>query len=161
MMTQQDYAAKQAAARFAADALIAANPHLVAVSAKVDGLMAAAKNIRIELARAFPGVKFSVKSSRFSMGDSIRINWIDGPTTAQVEAIVNRYEAGSFDGSTDCYNYRGDRAFTDAFGDAKFVQTSREYSDRTLANVMAILDFAYQLPDWAFVLHILSDPAET
>jgi hypothetical protein len=123
-----DYQAQVAARKFAADQLKIAFPHLVPVSEKNNSLVAAAKNIRIELARAFPGIKFSVKTSRFSGGDSIRINWTDGPTSAQVDEIANQYEAGDFDGMTDCYNYRKDHAWTDAFGDAKYVSTSRDYS---------------------------------
>ena len=111
------------------------NPHLVPVSEKVNSLVAAGKNIRIELSAAFPGVKFSVRSSRFSGGDSIRVSWTDGPTDEQVSAIANKYAAGSFDGMTDCYNYEYS-TWTDAFGDAKYVQTTREYSDAFIARVL-------------------------
>lgn len=137
-MTIATYESKQAAINFAAEQLQAANPHLV----KNDGnsLVTAAKNIRIELARAFPGVKFSVKSDRFSGGDAIRINWTDGPQTVQVEEIANRYEAGSFDGMTDSYTYRSDRAFTTAFGDAKYVQTNRNYSDKLVASAIRLVN---------------------
>ena len=64
-------------------------------------------------------------------GDSINVKWTDGPTTAQVDAIVNRYAAGSFDGMTDCYDYHRS-AWTEAFGYAKYVNTSREYSPAVL-----------------------------
>jgi hypothetical protein len=123
-----DHKAKQDARKFAAGALRQAFPHLVPVSEKNNSLVAAAKNVRLELAKAFPGVKFSVKTSRFSGGDSMDVKWIDGPTEKQVGQIVNRYKAGYFDGQTDCYDYRKDHAWTDAFGDAKFVSTDREYS---------------------------------
>jgi len=33
------------------------------------------------LKESFPGIKFSVKSSTYSMGASIRIRWLDGPNT--------------------------------------------------------------------------------
>ena len=111
------------------------NPHLVPVSEKVNSLVAAGKNIRIELSAAFPGVKFSVRSSRFSGGDSLRVSWIDGPTDEQVSAIANKYAAGSFDCMTDCYNYEHS-TWTDAFGDAKYVQTTREYSDAFIVRVL-------------------------
>ena len=129
-----DYQAKQMAKAAAAKALQAANPFLVPVGAK-DSLQTAAANVRIELKRAFPGVKFSIKTSRFSGGDSLRVRWIDGPTTEQVDAIANKYAAGRFDGMTDCYDYEAN-AWTDAFGDAKFVSTEREYSDQALANAI-------------------------
>lgn len=123
-----DYQAKQAARKSLADALKAANPGLVPVSDKVNALVAAAKNIRIELKRAFPGVKFSVRSDRFSGGDSIDVNWIDGPTTAQVRLIIDKYKAGTFDGMTDCYNYEP-CSWTAAFGDAKYVSANRSMSE--------------------------------
>lgn len=145
-MNVQTWEATKAARRFAADALIAANPHLIPVSEANNPLVAAAKNIRIELRAAFPGVKFAVKSSRFSGGDSIRVDWIDGPTTAQVDAIVDRYKAGTFSGLDDSYTYRGDHAFVDAFGDARFVSTSREFSDRALSSVLGRVCRAYGAP---------------
>jgi hypothetical protein len=115
--------------------LTAEYPHLTPVSDKNDSLVAAAKNIRVELARAFPGVKFSVKSRRFSMGDAIDVKWIDGPTTEQVDAIIGAYSGGTFDGMTDSYEYtRSD--WTDTFGEGKYVHSSREYSDKVVANVI-------------------------
>lgn len=117
-----DYKAKQMARAAAAAALQAANPHLVPISAcKGGSLIAASKNMKVELGLAFPGVKFSIKTRRFSGGDAIDISWIDGPTSKQVDEIIDRYSAGSFDGMTDCYNY-GRNAWIEAFGDAKYNQ---------------------------------------
>jgi hypothetical protein len=131
----QDWKAQQAARQSVAAAAQAANPHLVPVGEKVDSLQAAAKNIRIELARAFPGVKFSVKSSRFSGGDSITVRWIDGPTSQQVDDIADKYQAGSFNGMEDIYEY-SHSAWRDAFGDAKYVHSDRENSDRAIASAI-------------------------
>jgi len=39
------------------------------------------------------------------MGDSITIDWIDGPTPSEVRSLVAKYQAGSFDGSSDSYDY--------------------------------------------------------
>ena len=135
-MTPTAFADRQAAHAFVAAQLHPAHPHLVPVSERANSLVAAAKNIRIELSRAFPDVRFSVRSDRFSGGDAIRISWVDGPTTAQVDAIAKRYEAGTFDGMTDTYNYRADHGWCDAFGDAKYVQTHRDYSDALIARVL-------------------------
>jgi Large polyvalent protein associated domain 29 len=131
-----DYEARQAARAFTAKQLQAAHPHLIPVSDKNNSLVAAGKNMRIELAAAFPGVKFSVRSSRFSGGDSIDVTWTDGPTGDQVDSIVGKYSAGSFDGMTDCYNYEHS-AWCDAFGDAKYVHSTREFSDRLLGSALA------------------------
>lgn len=128
----EDWKAKEAARAAVAKALQAANPHLVPIGGKVDSLQAAAKNIRIELARAFPGVKFSVKSRRFSMGDAIDVRWTDGPNGKQVDEIIDRYAAGSFSGYDDLYTYSRS-AWREAFGDAKYVHSARDYSDAALA----------------------------
>ncbi|WP_338423309.1 LPD29 domain-containing protein, partial [Xylella fastidiosa] len=38
-----------------------------------------AKLVRKALKESFPDIKFSVKSSNYSGGASIRVSWIDGP----------------------------------------------------------------------------------
>jgi hypothetical protein len=133
---QQAWEAKKAMQAMLAQQLHATHPHLVPVDEKNNALVAAAKNIRKELTRAFPGVKFRVASSRYSGGDSIRAAWIDGPTSKEVEAIIDRYQGGTFDGMTDCYNYEHS-AWRDAFGDAKYVFAERSYSDAAVAAAIA------------------------
>lgn len=130
-----DWKAKEAARAAAAAALAAANPHLITVKKEGDSLRAAAKNMRIELARAFPGVKFSVKSRRFSGGDAIDVRWIDGPDGKAVDAIIDKYESGTFDAMTDCAGSVRD-AWTDAFGDARFVSSVRDNSDKAIASAI-------------------------
>lgn len=95
------------------------------------GCVTAAKNLRTELKRAFPSIKFSVRSESYSGGNSIRVSWTDGPMAAQVEAIANKYAGGSFDGMTDCYDYKRS-PWTEVFGDAKYVFCNRDYSDSML-----------------------------
>lgn len=65
--------------------------------------------IREELKANFEGVKFSVKSETYSGGDSVRIEWTDGPTTAQVEEFTNKYQYGHFNGMEDIYEYSNSR----------------------------------------------------
>lgn len=137
-----DWKAKEAAKAAAARAMQAAHPHLYAVSECRDGLVAAAKNIRIELGRAFPGVKFSVKSRRFSGGDAIDVRWVDGPVTKQVDRIINKYSAGHFDGQDDSYNYTAD-AWNHAFGDAKYVHSSRDLSDKAIDSAIRTIKARY------------------
>ena len=133
-----DWKAKQAAEAVAVKALIECNPHLVPVSSCRDGLIAATKNMRIELALAFPGVKFSIKSSRFSGGDSIDVKWTDGPTSDQVKHVIQRYEAGTFNCMDDLYTYRRDY-WTKAFGDAKYVMTNRRMSETAVAAAIRLV----------------------
>lgn len=125
-----DYAAKQAARNAAAAELQAANPHLIAAG---DHLTTAAKNLRIELRRAFPGVKFSVKTSRYSGGNSMTASWTDGPTSQQVDEIADRYQGQDFDGMTDSTSIRSN-AWIDAFGHAGYVFCTRHYSDAGIAS---------------------------
>lgn len=102
----------------------------------------AAKNIRIELKEAFPCIKFSVKTKSFSMGNDINVSWTNGPTAKQIDAIIQKYSAGSFDGMVDLYSY-GDNAWTEAFGDAKYVFANRHYSDALEARVIEKLKAKY------------------
>ena len=60
-----------------------------------------AKLIRAALKRAFPGVKFSVRSDVYSGGASINVKWSDGPTGEMVEAVAGAFQGGRFDGSID------------------------------------------------------------
>lgn len=123
--SRNEDAALRKAARI--EAIKAEHPELITPDDKVDGLIAAAKNVRTQLKAAFPGVKFRVTTDRFSMGDSLHVSWTDGPESARVEAIVKQYQAGRFDGMTDSYEYSGS-AWTAVFGDAKYTSCSRNYS---------------------------------
>jgi conjugative element/phage-associated large polyvalent protein len=91
----------------------------------------AAKLIRQELKKDFPKTKFSVTSNAYSMGNSIRISWINGPTTDYVNSITKKYQYGHFDGMTDCYEYSNTRK---DIPQAKFVQTSREITNDVMVS---------------------------
>jgi hypothetical protein len=60
-----------------------------------------AKLVRKVLKEEFPGQKFYVRSRTYSMGASIDIYWIDGPTTKEVDSAVKPLEGSDFDGSID------------------------------------------------------------
>jgi hypothetical protein len=60
--------------------------------------------IRKLLKASYPVCKFSVRSDY----NSVRVSWTDGPTTKQVDAIVQPFQAGHFDGMTDSYEYDRD-----------------------------------------------------
>ncbi|WP_247753203.1 LPD29 domain-containing protein, partial [Citrobacter freundii] len=82
-------------------------------------------NIRAELKKAFPGVKFSVKKLSF---DCVQISWTDGPTKNEVEAISDKYEDGHFNGMEDIYEYNTS-PFNVVYGGVKYVTTRRDYSN--------------------------------
>jgi hypothetical protein len=90
-----------------------------------------AQAIRQELKVKFPGTKFTVRSSSFSMGDDVSIGWLNGPTTREVEKITNKYQEGSFDGMQDMYEYNNSR---DDIPQVKYVMTSREISEEIREN---------------------------
>jgi hypothetical protein len=102
---------------------------------KLSGAAACAAAIRKELKEKFPGVKFSVRSETYSGGDSVRINWADGPEHAEVAAIANSYEAGHFDGMTDMYIYHKDR--NPDRPSAKYVFANKNYSDEAIRELKA------------------------
>jgi len=114
--------------------------YLIPDDSKTPSRVLAAKNIRIELKRAFPGHKFIVRSSIFSGGDDVSIGWIDGPTTEEVKKIAGKYQDGYFDGMEDLYNYV-DNPFSDVFGGAKYVMESRRNSNEAYKQVAKDLGF--------------------
>lgn len=97
-----------------------------------------AKLIRKALKEAFPGVKFSVKSSSYSGGASVGIRWTDGPNEAQVKAVAGIFRGAYFDGSID---YQGSISHMMGgkpvrFG-ADYVNLSREFSDAAIERAIA------------------------
>lgn len=92
----------------------------------------AAKAIKAELKEHFQSIKFSVKSDNFSMGDSVHVSWENGPTTNEVEAIIKKYQYGSFNSMEDMYENTNSR---EDLPQSKYVQTSREKSEE-LENIL-------------------------
>jgi hypothetical protein len=81
-----------------------------------------AKLVRGALKKAFPGVKFSVRSDTYSMGASIRISWVDGPGTKAVDAVVQVFSGAGFDGMIDLKYHK--EAWLMPDGTATFAKTS-------------------------------------
>lgn len=102
--------------------------HLSPLGEHDNGGVPAAKNVRRDLKKAFPGVKFSVKSSY----DTINVSWQDGPTRPEVEAVISKYENGTFDGMTDCFNF-DTSPFNEVFGGCRYTFAQREHSDELIA----------------------------
>ena len=68
-----------------------------------------AQAIRKELKAKFPTITFSVRSSSYAGGDSVRIDYRNGVPSKDVYAIVNKYQEGHFNGMEDIYEYSNDR----------------------------------------------------
>lgn len=99
-----------------------------------------AKEIRVALKAKFPGVKFSVRSSSYSLGSSISVNWVDGPTPKQVEAVASVHEQIDRDHMTGEILSGGNR----------FVHCSREISERLRNFVRAEAGRRYGEPQPGF-----------
>ncbi len=63
------------------------------------------KLIRKALKAAFPGAKFSVRTSTYSGGASAQVTYTDGPALEDVNAIAKPFAGGSFDGMIDLMSY--------------------------------------------------------
>jgi hypothetical protein len=99
------------------------------------GTAACAAAIRAEVKAKFPGVKFSVRSENFSGGDSVNVDWTDGPDYEEVEKIVDSYQAGHFDGMQDMYVYDDDRE--PGKPTAKYTFTNKSWSEANTAALKA------------------------
>lgn len=97
-----------------------------------------AKLVRAALKESFPGVKFSVRSSVYSGGASININYVDGPSCDQVKAVVGMFEGSYFDGMTDYKgsNYGSIDGEEVRFG-ADFIFVNRKFSVELFTTLVA------------------------
>lgn len=96
--------------------------------------------IKAELKANFSGVKFSVTSESFSMGNSVHISWTDGPTVKQVEEFTSKYQYGHFNGMEDIYessNRRND------IPQAKYISEARSMSSETESILLPIAEQLY------------------
>ena len=97
-----------------------------------------AKELRKALKAEFPGIKFSVRSSNYAGGASIRVEWSNGPTEKSVRTITNKFEGATFDSSIDLKSYHISEldGETVRFG-ADFIGTTRNLSVDFLTNIAA------------------------
>lgn len=91
----------------------------------------AASSIKAELRLRWPGVSFRVRSGGFAGGTAVYILWPrdTGPTREAVYKVVERYEEGTFDGTTDSYIYNTDAAsaaFRARNGSAKYIHCQNQ-----------------------------------
>jgi|GEM_PF-3313291 len=77
--------------------------------------------IRKELKKAYPSIKFSVKTYYASKVD---VSYIGTENPENIEKLLAKYEAGHFDGMEDIYNY--DNARED-IPQVQYIFVNREY----------------------------------
>lgn len=87
-----------------------------------------AKKVRKALKSNFPGVKFSVTSSTYSLGSSVHVRWTDGPMLDEVNPILNQFESSKFDGMQDMKTTNGYMYDGKLYCGADYVTSSRELS---------------------------------
>jgi hypothetical protein len=97
-----------------------------------------AKLMRRDLKAAYPGVRFSVRTDKYSMGASVDVRWTDGPGVTGVEGIIREYTGATFDGMTDCMDYHPSTLDGEEvhYG-ADFAFAERDYSPAFLAAITA------------------------
>ena len=114
---------------------------------------AAAAAIRAELKRR--GIAGTVRAHSYSGGSSVNANVADLPpgVAAELDAFCGAYEYGSFDGSTDCYEYSNRR---EDLPQVKFVFVTNHISDQMSARIwdycrshysLSVVDRAAYMPE--------------
>lgn len=93
---------------------------------------AASKAIKAELKKSFPLTKFSVRSDSYAGGNSVHIEWQNGPTSDMVNQIVSKYQYGHFNGMEDIYEHTNRR---NDLPQVKYVQVRREVCENTQEQV--------------------------
>ena len=102
--------------------------------------------IRTSLAKAYPGVKFSVRAS----GSSTHISWEDGPTESEIDGSTWPFRNASFDGMTDSETitntpgFDGDGIPVSISYSSNYVFSSRDFSDRMKAQAEKFISDAIQ-----------------
>ena len=129
------------AEQLAVDAQVADHPYLIprATAGKISGPALAAKNMRILLKRAYPAIKFDVRSEMYANGSSVYVSYLgvpDAPDARDVEALCHRFEPGKFHGQDDSYEtFREPEgiAFRRAFGSVKYVHAQLDSHPESMA----------------------------
>jgi hypothetical protein len=103
----------------------------------ISSYVLAAKNIRKELKVEFPKTKFKVRSSSFSMGNSIDVDWTNGPTNDSVDEIIKKYQYGNFNCMEDIYEYNKD--FNDQYGESKYIHGNRRIDENIKKDVQQMI----------------------
>lgn len=105
----------------------------------------AAKAIRQELKASFPTTKFNVRSKQFVGGESVDIGWTDGPTSAAVDSIVNKYRYGHYNGMEDIYEYSNCRK---DIPQAKYIIINHHLSPEVKESIKAKIMKDYGMTEW-------------
>ena len=95
-----------------------------------------AKNIRRDLKKHFPKIKFSVRKRYY---DDISVSWENGPTKDQVKDIIGKYKNKFLDDSLDFSNY-SPSAWNKVFGGVGSMFLDREVGDNLVSVAINIIN---------------------
>lgn len=96
---------------------------------------------------ANPRKEFVVIGATNGTGYGQECIWIDGPTSAAVDAIADQFQECDFDGMDDSTHYRN-AVFPELFGGAKYVNASRCVSEPLRAALDAEMGIALTFDKW-------------
>jgi hypothetical protein len=115
----------------------------------------AAKELRVTLKRHFPTVKFSVRSKSYSGGASITVSYTNGPRSADVDRIAQRFSGADFDPMIDLKTPRDsllvgpDGALRSVRYGSDYVFVNRSVSPTLQGEVIAQLGASWNEDQWA------------
>lgn len=94
-----------------------------------------AKRVRTALKERYPAVKFSVRSSTYAGGASIRAGYVDGPPQREVWMFLQQFAGADFDGMTDSMSYRDDVLMANADGSYELIGSGADFvsAERTVS----------------------------
>jgi len=107
-----------------------------------------AKKIRKALKKSFPGTKFSVRTSNYSGGSSIDVDWTDGPVDKEVYPVVNFFKGATFDGMIDLKEYTSYVDPDDGleYSGANFIFTRRNRTDKLIETLEKLYNHMHEDP---------------
>ena len=112
-----------------------------------------ADRIRKILKEKYPAYKFTVKSESYSGGNNVNVSYTDFLPTETIEKHIKQFQAGSFDGMTDCYNYDENIHEIDHKGilqtvpRVKFLFVNRSFSDTVRNDCNKYIETRYELSE--------------
>jgi len=128
------------ARQYVMQALAQSHPELLRASDAFKAHRVAARNLQVQLAGEFPGVKFKVSTSAFGAnGKCLWVQWLDGPTVDQVRPLGDLYSERPF-GDIRESKPEFVTAWREAFGSVETVVSERSYSDEAISHALRRLE---------------------
>lgn len=107
------------------------------LKANASNLKEASANIKKHLAKEFPGIKFSLKTTSSTLSSSLHITYTDGPVSEQVEMVVKifEYDHKGSDIMTDYFESLPTE-FTTIYGGWDYIHITRKMSEQTRDEIL-------------------------